>query len=127
MTDFVKYLACQELVTTRLNQFDDQPESFRTWQSSFLNAIRGLDLSASEESDLLTKWLGKESSHHVRRIHLAHVNNPEVALTKAWDRLSKCYGVIEDALFKKLDMFSRISSKDHIKLRELGDLLMEFQ
>ena len=130
MADFVKYLARRELVTTSLNQFDDQPESFRAWQSSFLNAIRGLDLSPSEELDLLTKWLGKESSNHVRRMRQVHVNNPGAALRKAWDRLSECYAspeVIENALFKKLDMFPRISSKDHIKLRELGDLLMEIQ
>lgn len=48
MTDFVRYLARRELVITGLNQFDDLPESFRAWQSSFLNAIKGLDISASE-------------------------------------------------------------------------------
>lgn len=40
----------------------------------------------------------------------------------------ECYAapeVIEAALFKRLDTFPRISSKDYIKLRELGDLLME--
>ena len=59
-----------------------------------------------------------------------HVNNPEAALRKAWDRLMECYAapeVIENGLFKKLDMFPKISSKDYIKLRELGELLMEFQ
>lgn len=130
MTDFVKYLTRRWLVTTGLNQFDDQPDSFRVWQSPFLNAIKGLDLSDSEELDLLTKWLGKESSQHVRRICQVHVNDPDAALRKEWDRLSKLYAspeAIEKALFKKLDKFPKISSKDHIKLRELGDLLMELQ
>lgn len=27
LTDFVRYLACQDLVTTGLNQFDDRPEN----------------------------------------------------------------------------------------------------
>lgn len=45
MIDFAKYLARCELVNTGLTQFDDQPESFRAWQSSFNNATKGLDLS----------------------------------------------------------------------------------
>lgn len=129
MTDFVKYLARRELVTTGLTQFDDRPESFRAWQSSFHNAIRGLGLSASEELDLLTKWLGKESSCHVRTVRQVHVNDPNAALSNAWSRLIKLYAapeVLEKALFKKLDAFPKIASKDYVKLRELGDLLMEF-
>ena len=55
MMDFAKYLARRELVTTGLNKFDDQPESFRAWQSSFFNATQGLELTASEELDLLIK------------------------------------------------------------------------
>lgn len=62
MVDFAKYLARRELVTTGLTKFDDQPESFRAWQSSFLNATRDVDLTVAEELDLLVKWLGKESS-----------------------------------------------------------------
>lgn len=35
MLDIAKFLARRELVTTGLTQFDDHPESFKTWQSSF--------------------------------------------------------------------------------------------
>lgn len=128
MAEFVKFLARRELVTTGLSQFNDRPEGFRAWQSSFLNATKDLDISPSEELDLLTKWLGKESGHYVNRIRLMHVNNPQIALRKAWDRLVECYAspeVIEDALFKKLDMFTKIYNNDSARLRELGDLLME--
>ncbi len=31
MTEFVKFLAHRELVTTGLSQFNDRPESFRAW------------------------------------------------------------------------------------------------
>ena len=80
MIDFAKYLACRELVTTSLTKFDDQPESFRAWQSSFLNATQNLDLTAGEELDLLVKWLGKESSEYIKRIRAVHVTNPKAAL-----------------------------------------------
>lgn len=95
MMDFAKYLARRELVTTGLTKFDDQPESFRAWQSSFLNATQDLDLTASEELDLLLKWLGKESSEHIRRIRAVHVTNPEAALQMSWTRLRECYATPE--------------------------------
>lgn len=128
MKDFAKYLARRELVTTGLNKFDDRPESFRAWHSSHFNATQGLELAASEELDLLVKWLGKESSDHVRRIRAAYVSDPEAALHLCWTRLQECYAnpeVIESALFKRLDSFPRLSSKENIRLRELSDPLME--
>ncbi|XP_062413903.1 uncharacterized protein LOC134105319 [Pungitius pungitius] len=128
MTNFVRFFARRELVSTGLLQFDDRPESFRAWRASFLNAIRGLDLSAGEEMDLLVKWLGHESAGHARRIRAVNVNHPERGLAMVWERLEQCYGspeAVESALFKRLDAFPTIHNKDPQKLRELGDLLME--
>lgn len=42
--------------------------------------------------------------------------------------LHDCYAapkIIEQSLFHRLESFPRISAKEHTKLRELGDLLME--
>lgn len=47
-----------------------------------------------------------------------------------WTRLEESYGaleVIEKALFKRIEHFPRISSKDYSKLHELSDLLMEIE
>lgn len=123
--DMAKYLARKELVCAGLSNFDDRPESYRAWKSSFSNTIKDLDLTACEQLDLLTKWLGKESSEHVRRLRAVNISNPHAALKMAWDRLDECYGapeVIESALFTKLDNFPKILNKDSHKLRELGDL-----
>lgn len=128
MIDFAKFLARRELVTTGLTKFDDSPENFRAWQSSFFNATQGLGLTCSEELDLLVKWLGKESSEHVKRIRAVHATNPRAALDLSWQRLQECYGspeMVENALFKRLDSFPRLYPKDNVKLRELSDLLME--
>ncbi|KAK7882975.1 hypothetical protein WMY93_029149 [Mugilogobius chulae] len=128
MTDFVRFLARRELVTTGLLQFNDQPESYRAWRKSFCNAVRGLDVTCNEEMDLLVKWLGKESSEHAKRIRSIHINHPDLGLQMIWKRLDDCYGsseVIEKALFQKLDSFPKLNNKDYSKLRDLGDLLME--
>ncbi len=125
-----QYLARRDLVVSGLYQFDDKPENFRAWQSSFTNAVAEAPLTATQELDLMTKWLGRESSEQVRRIRSVHVNDANVALHKAWERLRDCYAapeIIEQSLFQRLDSFPRISAKDHTKLRELGDLLMEIQ
>lgn len=63
-----QYLARRDLVMSGLYEFDDKPENFRAWQSSFTNAVAEVQLTATQELDLMTKWLGKESGEQVRHI-----------------------------------------------------------
>ncbi|KAI3372121.1 hypothetical protein L3Q82_006974 [Scortum barcoo] len=128
MSDIARYFVRRELVSSGLTQFNDRPENYWAWKSSYINATRELNLNASEELDLLTKWLGRESSEHIRRIRSVHVATPAVGLQLVWERLEECYGspeVIERALFERLENFPKVSNKDPMKLRELGDLLTE--
>lgn len=110
MLDFAKFLKCRELVTTRLTKFDNNPENFRAWESSFVNSMPDLQLSASEDLDLLVKWLGKESSDHVRKILVVYVTNlADLNCLQEFQLiLQECHAtleVIESALFKCLDSF----------------------
>ncbi|KAL3967947.1 NLR family CARD domain-containing protein 3 [Sarotherodon galilaeus] len=128
--DIARYLARRDLINAGLTKFDDCPENYWAWKSSFLNAISGLKLSSSEELDLLIKWLGHDSARHVKRIKTVHVCRPEVGLDKAWERLEECFGspeIIEKTLFDRLTNFPKVSSKDPVKLRELSDLLQEVE
>lgn len=123
-------VAWRDLVSSSSYRFDDRPENYRAWQSSYKNATQGLGLTATEELDLTTKWLGKESGDQVKRLRAVHATNPVIALRKAWERLQECYAapeIIEKAPFNQLDNFPRVSGKEHTKLRELADLLMEVQ
>ncbi|XP_032413047.1 uncharacterized protein LOC116716235 [Xiphophorus hellerii] len=127
---FAQYIARRDLITSGLYQFDDRPENYGAWYSSFCSATADVHLSPIQQLDLMTKWLGKESSDQVKRIRSVHVNNPTLALHKAWERLNECYAapeIIEKSLFQRLDSFPRITVKDNIKLRELGDLLQEIE
>lgn len=113
--DLAKYLARSQLVTSGLTTYDDQPINYWAWKTSFQNAISGLDLSAAEELDLLIKYLGKESSQHVKRIKAVNIRSSLTGLTMAWERLKETYGspeAIEQALFSKLDNFPKITTKD---------------
>ncbi|XP_059820511.1 uncharacterized protein LOC132391399 isoform X1 [Hypanus sabinus] len=126
----LQYLARRDLVTSGLYQFDDKPENYRAWLSTFTNVIDGVQLSATQRLDLMAKWLGKESRDQVRRMRSVYINKPELALSEAWERLWERYGspdIIERALYRRLENFPKVSAKDHFKLREFGDLLMEIQ
>ncbi|XP_056393184.1 uncharacterized protein LOC130285449 [Hyla sarda] len=128
--DFAKFFTRRELVAKGIVTFNDRPEDYRAWRSSFQNVTRDLDLSCSEEVDLLVKYLGEESSKHAARIRAININYPETGLKMIWSRLDECYGsaeVIESALYKRIEDFPRITNKGYQKLRELSDLLMELQ
>ncbi|KAI3372518.1 hypothetical protein L3Q82_022999 [Scortum barcoo] len=64
ISDLTRFLARCELLTGGLTRFSDKPGDYWAWKSSFENVTQGLHLTASEELDLLTKWLGDESSQH---------------------------------------------------------------
>ncbi|XP_041945123.1 uncharacterized protein LOC121706994 [Alosa sapidissima] len=128
MSDIARFLARLELIHAGLTKFDDRPENYWAWKSSFVNAKQGLYLTASEELDLLIKWLGHTSSESVNRIRSVHISYPDIGLKTSWDRLEEVYGapeVIEKALLDRIESFPKITKQDPLKLRELGDLLRE--
>ncbi|XP_075445032.1 uncharacterized protein LOC142488412 [Ascaphus truei] len=130
LTDIAKYMIRRDLVQTGLISFDDRPENYRTWKFTFKDAINSLDFSAREELNLLFKFLGNESREHAKKLRAANANQPQVGLDLVWERLEESYGspeAVEDLLFKRVDSFPKITTKDYSKLRELGDLLQELE
>lgn len=130
MTDLTKYLVRREMVSSGLLKFDDCPENYWAWKTSFQDVTRELNLTAREELDLMIRWLGPDSSPQAMRIRSAHVHNATAGVTMVWQRLDDTYGspeMIEHALLSKLENFPKISNKDNQRLRELGDILMEIQ
>ncbi|KAK2903743.1 hypothetical protein Q8A73_010400 [Channa argus] len=130
MSDIARYLVRRELINSGLCKFDDRPENNGAWKSSFISAIQYLRQTASEELDLMVKWLGSQSSEHIKRLRAFHLADPAAGLKMAWMRLEECYGspeIIEKGLFDKLDKFPKFNGKEPLKLRELGDLLKELE
>lgn len=130
MSDTVKYLAKREIVTSGLQRFDDCPQNYWGWKSSFTTITRGLALTAREELDLLVKWLGPKSSELAKRMSSVYVHDPAIGLAMLWKWIEESYGApeaIKGALFKRIDEFPKISNRDKLKLQELADLLMELE
>ncbi|XP_026147341.1 uncharacterized protein LOC113121247 [Carassius auratus] len=129
-SDLANYMVRKEMVSSGLVKFDDHPENYWAWKSSFQDVTKDLGLTAREELDLLTKWLGPESSMQAKRIRSVHAHFPIAGVRMLWQRLEECYGcpeVIENALLRKLEEFPKISNRDGQRLRELGDMLMELE
>lgn len=84
MKDLAKYLVRREMVRSGLLKFDDRLENYWAWKTSFQAVARDLNLTAREELDLLTKWLGPESSLQAMRIRSVHVHNPTAGVNKIW-------------------------------------------
>ncbi|KAL4000683.1 acetylcholinesterase [Sarotherodon galilaeus] len=102
----------------RLSKFDDKPENYLSWKATFQSTVRDLGLKATEEINLLIKWLGPESSEHAKRLKAVNIKHPPAGLNMIWLRLEECYGspeAIENSL------------KEPHKLRDLSDLLCELQ
>ncbi|CAL9684350.1 unnamed protein product [Knipowitschia caucasica] len=128
ISDVARFLARRELLTGGLRSFTDKAGDYWGWKSSFENAICDLNLTASEELDLLIKWLGKDSVQYANRLRAVYINNSAEGLAKVWERLNECYGspeALEKALLDRLERFPKISNKEPHLLRELEDLLLE--
>lgn len=130
MSDLAKYLVRREMVSSGLLKYDDQPENYRAWKASFYSSIESLHLAPREELDLLCKWLGPKSSEQARRIRAVHIHDAAAGVNMVWQRLEDCFGspeAIENALFRKIEDFPKISNRDNQKLREFGDILLELE
>ncbi|XP_056385784.1 uncharacterized protein LOC130281981 [Hyla sarda] len=129
-TEVARFLMRREIVSAGLMKFDDRPENYWAWKSSFLSGTQDLDLTDREKLDLLVKWLGPESTEQAQRIRSVHVHDAAAGLAIVWRRLEHCYGspeVIEDALLKRIENYPRMTNKDNQKLRGFGDLLLEIE
>lgn len=124
-SDLARFLAKSQLVSGGLSKFDDKPESYLRWKATFQSTIRDLGLTASEEMNLVIRWLGPESSEHAKRLKAVNIKHPPAGLNMIWVRLEECYGSGE--AIENSQNFPKLSSKEPHKLRDLSDLLCELQ
>jgi len=128
LTELSRFLLKKDLLLSRFSRFNDRPESYALWKSSFQAITKELLVTAVEESELLIKWLGSESSKFAQSIRTSNIHNPSKGLKKIWDRLEERFGspeMVETSLKLKLCEFPKITFKDTKKLYDLQDILSE--
>lgn len=67
-------------------------QSYLSWKATFQGTTRDLGLTASEELNLLIKWLGPGSSEHAKRLKAVNIKHPPAGLNMIWTWLKECYG-----------------------------------
>ncbi|XP_052087892.1 uncharacterized protein LOC127724930 [Mytilus californianus] len=127
-TEFARLFMKKELLLSRLTSFTDNPENYLIWKASFRSIMHDLQVTPSEEMDLLIRWLGQESSKQAIRLRASNTHDPKKGLERIWNRLDERYGspeLIESTLKDKILKFGKMNNTDNKRLYELGDLLAE--
>lgn len=94
-------------------EFDDHPENYWAWKTSFQSVIDELALTPREELDLLIKWLRPASKEQAKRIRVILSHNSAAGLNMACQRLEETYGspeAVEHSLLKRIEEFPRITN-----------------
>ena len=79
-SEFTKLIVKKGLLPSRLTKFNDKPEFFAVWKSSFVKVMFELNVTPVEEMDLLVKYLGPESSKQAVSLQAANAINPQRGL-----------------------------------------------
>ena len=131
MSEFHNFLLKKDITFNRFTEFDDNLTNYSVWKASFKNIVGCLSVTPQEETDLLVKWLGVDSSRQALSLRAANIHNPVVGLQRIWLRLDERFGapeLVEDSLRKKLAAFQRIQlPRDARRMYDLVDILSEIQ
>ncbi|XP_052694839.1 uncharacterized protein LOC128173163 [Crassostrea angulata] len=130
VTDVTRFLLRKDLLFSRLTHFDDRPESYSAWKHSFMCVVNELQVLDSEQMDLLIKYLGPESKKHATSMRTSNIFDISRGLRRLWERLDERYGApehVEASVRAKLLSFPKLGNRDHQKLYDLSDILMEMK
>lgn len=125
-----KFLLKKDLLMSRLTTFSDRPEAYRAWKSSFQSVVKDLSATASEEIDLLIKYLGPESRKHALSLRSVYVTDLVVGREKIWTRLDERFGapeLVKSVITNKLKNTPKINPKDAKTYYDLVDTLSEVE
>ena len=130
--DIITYLTKQGFMPQRIERFNEQCESYLSWKLTFHDVMRQIKATPSEELELLTHYLGRNSKLEVSSIKASNAGNSERGLRKAWERLDETYGSpekVEHALKRKLLNIVKvpITYKSRSRLYDLSDTLNEIK
>ena len=90
--------------------------------------MKELQVTPTEELDLLKRWLGPDSKRQAASIRVANSHDESLAVERIWQRLDERYGSPEqvlESINNRLYKFPKISVGQKDKLYELADLLSE--
>ena len=130
MGSYIGFMARRELISNKIEKFDDRPENYHTWRGSFENMIAGVKISPSEQLSLIIEYTTNESKRLAQRLRNAYIDNPGEGLKEVWCKLGERFGsnsVVTQVHLQKINSFPKIGMQNNKQLQEFGDLLLELQ
>ena len=119
-----------KILLKSLQAFDDQPEHFAFWKTSFIEITAELQTSPLEELELLTQNLGSSSKRYANSIRVTNPFKPKEALSQIWKFLDKQFGGaerVENSIKAKLSEFPAINHSESSKYIDLFLLCQEIE
>ena len=130
MGPYIEFMARRELISNKIEKFDNRPENYHMWKESLENMIKGVNLSPSEQLSLIIEYTTNQSKRLVQRLRNAFIENPAEGLKQIWCKLGERFGSnaeVTQVRLAKLNLFPKIGFRDNKRLHEFDDLLLELQ
>ena len=130
MSEMTLFLMRKQLLPERFSNFDDTPESYNAWKSTFRNIISELKATKNEELELLLNRLTGDSKLTACGIHHANPGKPDNALKLIWERLDEMYGrpeMVEASIRQQLENFRPVTSTENKRLYDLLNILIKIE
>lgn len=73
---YIEFMARRELISNKIEKFDDRPENYHAWKGSLENMMKRVNLRPSEQLSLIIEYTTNESKRLVQRLRKAFIENP---------------------------------------------------
>ena len=81
---YVQFMAQRELISNKIEKFNDKPESYLVWKGSFENKIKVVRIFASEKLSLLAEYTTGNAKTLVQKQRNAFITNSEASVEEVW-------------------------------------------
>ena len=118
MGTYVGFMARRELISNKIEKFDDRPENYHTWRGSFENMIAGVKISPSEQLSLIIEYTTNESKRLAQRLRNAYIDNPGEGLKEVWCKLGERFdsnSVVTQVHLQEINSFPTIGMQNSFK------------
>lgn len=78
VSDLTRFLLKKDLLFSRFLHFNDKPETFNTWKTSFKSITEEIQVTPFEEMDLLVKFLGPPNLQLVSEQQIQHIQSEDL-------------------------------------------------
>lgn len=89
----IQFMARRELISNKIEKFDNHPENYHTWKAAFKNMTRDVNITPSEELALMIEYTKGDSNKLVQRLRNAYIVDPAEGLAESWKKIGRAFRI----------------------------------